>query len=209
MQCKSTGGAEQGWSWLSAVLVPWPSGWCWTRRGQNGKLADIVNTLPTIRTFIMQHNWVTRDTRNYHRDLKKTLIKTPLSAQSKSVSSEDPVSDWVAEVVWGWRGWCVRGGGPCVCMTAASGLTTAVRRAHHEGEHNRTRCEFSTIYHTNIYHAEREQMKSFRKPLLWLFFFAERMFPQVVPTVKQVSVCLETTCGYLLWGKRQILIIIL
>ena len=146
MQCKSTGGAEQGWSWLSAVLVPWPSGWCWTRRGQNGKLADIVNTLPTIRTFIMQHNWVTRDTRNYHRDLKKTLIKTPLSSQSKSVSSEDPVSDRVAEVVWGWRGWCVRGGGPCVCMTAASGLTTAVRRAHHEGEHNRTRCGVSTIY---------------------------------------------------------------
>ena len=103
MQCKSTGGAEQGWSWLSAVLVPWPSGWCWTRRGQNGKLADIVNTLPTIRTFIMQHNWVTRDTRNYHRDLKKTLIKTPLSSQSKSVSSEEPVSDWVAEVRGGVR----------------------------------------------------------------------------------------------------------
>ena len=139
--------AEQGWSLVLGVVS---SGWCWTRdqtrtEWQVGRHCKYTSNNPDFHHATqLGHQGYPQLSQRYF----KTLI--PLHSINSNVhtikTSEfqgSAISEGVKNV------WCVRG--PCVCMTAASGLTTAVRRAHHDREHNRTRCLSIPIYHAHTY----------------------------------------------------------
>ena len=89
--------AEQGWSLVLAVVS---SGWCWTRdqtrtEWQVGRHCKYTSNNPDFHHATqLGHQGYPQISQRYI----KILIQTPLSTQKVSVTSEDPVHDWVSEV---------------------------------------------------------------------------------------------------------------